>query len=273
MKMNSKTDFNVLLLNDLCSYGKASLTVNIPILSYLGIKVSPLVSVILSNHTAFESFCAFDLTDELEKIIEELKLRNPHFDAFYAGWIALGKQPNIVKDIIKHFNIDIVLIDPILGDNGKLYPSMSDSNVNSMRDIIKYADIITPNITELAVLLDKDPSIQYNEDEVKDMAEKISKMGPDTVIVTSVSRENNVGCLCWQNKNIITVYNPKINISIPGTGDAFSSSLLGYILKGCSTQNALEKAAKFVYNCIEASVKDNDDRVYGISIEKRLNML
>ena len=187
MIMNN--NFNVLLLNDLCSYGKASLTVNIPVLSHFGIKVSPLVSVILSNHTAFESFCAFDLTEQLEKIVEELKIRKPNFDAFYVGWIASGKQPSIVVDIIKHFNIGTILIDPILGDNGKLYPSMSDKHVNAMKELIKYANIATPNITELAILLGKDPSLQYNEEEVKDMARELSEMGPKTVIVTSVSKD------------------------------------------------------------------------------------
>lgn len=268
-----KKDFNVLLLNDLCSYGKASLTVNIPVLSYFGIKVSPLISVLLSNHTAFESFCAFDLTEQLEKIIEQLKLRNPKFDAFYVGWISSGKQPDIVIDIIKHFNIDTILIDPILGDNGKLYPSMSKEHVISMKNIIKHADIITPNITELAVLLDKDPSNKYSEDEVKQMAQDISKMGPKTVIVTSVSKDEYVGCLCYDNNNFITSYYPKINIMIPGTGDAFGSSLLGYILKGYSIKESLEKATKFIYKAVELSVKDNDDRLYGISIEKRLHLL
>ena len=266
-------DLNVLLLNDLCSYGKASLTVNIPILSYFGIKVSPLISVLLSNHTAFESFCAFNLTEQLEKIVEELKLRNPKFDAFYVGWIASGKQPDIVIDIIEHFNISTILIDPILGDNGKLYPSMSSEHVNSMKNIIKHADIVTPNITELSVLLDKDPSKRYNEEEVKEMAVNRSKMGPRTVIVTSVSKDDNIGCLCLENNNIITSYYPKINISIPGTGDAFGSSLLGYILKGNSIEDSVKKATKFIYNSVEASIKENDDRLYGISIEKRLNLL
>ena len=266
-------NFNVLLLNDLCSYGKASLTVNIPVLSHFGIKVSPLVSVILSNHTAFESFCAFDLTEQLEKIVEELKIRKPNFDAFYIGWIASGKQPSIVVDIIKHFNINTILIDPILGDNGKLYPSMSNEHVNSMKELIKYANIATPNITELAILLDKDPFINYSEEEIKDMAGKLALMGPKTVIVTSVPKDDNIGCLCYQSNNIITSYYPKINISIPGTGDAFGSSLLGYILKGDSIENALKKATKFIYDCVEASIKDNDDRVYGIAIEKRLNLL
>lgn len=266
-------NLNVLLLNDLCSYGKASLTVNIPVLSHFGIKVSPLVSVILSNHTAFDSFCAFNLTNELEKIVDELKRKNPKFDAFYVGWISSGKQPSIVIDIIKHFNINTILVDPILGDNGKLYPSMSNEHVNSMKDIIKYANIVTPNITELAVLLDKDPSKSYTEKEVEEMAKQLSTLGPKTVIVTSVSKEDKVGCLCYDNNEFITSYYPKIDISIPGTGDAFGSSLLGYILYGHSIKDALEKATKFIYKSVELSVKENDDRVYGISIEKRLHLL
>ena len=211
-------NFNVLLLNDLCSYGKASLTVSIPVLSHFGIKVSPLISVILSNHTAFESFCAFDLTQQLEKIVEELKIRKPDFDAFYVGWIASGKQPSIVVDIIKSFNIGIILIDPILGDNGKLYPSMSDEHVNSMKELMKYADIATPNITELAILLGKDPSLKYNEEEVKDMAKELAEIGPKTVIVTSVVKDDKIGCLCFENNNIITSYYPKINIDIKDKG-------------------------------------------------------
>ena len=107
----NKKDLSVLIINDLCSYGKASLTVNIPVLSAFGVKVSPLISVLLSNHTAFETFCAFNLTEELEAIVKELKLRKPKFDAFYIGWLSSGKQPEIVIDIIKHFNFKTVLLD------------------------------------------------------------------------------------------------------------------------------------------------------------------
>ena len=269
-------DLNVLIINDLCSYGKASLTVNIPVLSAFGIKISPLISVLLSNHTAFNSFCAFDLTKELEAIIKELKLRKPKFDAFYIGWLSAGKQPEIVIDIIKDFNFQIVLLDPILGDNGKLYPSMSDEHVKSMKGLLKYSTIATPNITELAVLLDKNPSEKYSEKEIEEMAKTLSEMGPKTVIVTSVEKENQLGCLCYNENKIITKYYDKINISMPGTGDAFGSSLLGYILKGETIENALNKATKFIYSSVKASfeeIKSEEERIYGIAIEKRLNLL
>ena len=269
----NKKDLSVLIINDLCSYGKASLTVNIPVLSAFGIKVSPLISVLLSNHTAFETFCAFNLTEELEAIVKELKLRKPKFDAFYIGWLSSGKQPEIVIDIIKHFNFKTVLLDPILGDYGKLYPSMSDEHVKSMKILLKYSTIATPNITELAVLLDKDPSKKYNEKEIEKMAKKLSKIGPKTVIVTSVEKENKLGCLCFDENKIITKYYNKIDISMPGTGDAFGSSLLGYILNGNSIEKALNKATKFVYSSVKASVEEKDDRLFGIAIEKRLNLL
>lgn len=269
----NKKDLSVLIINDLCSYGKASLTVNIPVLSAFGIKVSPLISVLLSNHTAFETFCAFNLTEELEAIVKELKLRKPKFDAFYIGWLSSGKQPEIVIDIIKYFNFKTVLLDPILGDYGKLYPSMSNEHVKSMKRLLKYSTIATPNITELAVLLDKDPSKKYNEKEIEKMAKKLSKIGPKTVIVTSVEKENKLGCLCFDENKIITKYYNKIDISMPGTGDAFGSSLLGYILNGNSIEKALNKATKFVYSSVKASVEEKDDRLFGIAIEKRLNLL
>lgn len=269
-------DLHVLIINDLCSYGKASLTVNIPVLSAFGIKVSPLVSVLLSNHSAFDSFCSFDLTKELEAIVKELKLKKPKFDAFYIGWLSTGKQPEIVVDIIEYFNFKTVLLDPILGDYGKLYSSMSDRHVKSMKGLLKYATIVTPNITELAVLLDKDPAKKYSEKEIEKMAKTLFDIGPKTVIVTSVEKENKLGCLYYTKNKIMTKYYNKIDISFPGTGDAFGSSLLGYILKGETIESALNKATKFVYSLVKASfkeIKEDKDRIYGISIEKRLNLL
>lgn len=268
-------DCNVLLINDICSYGKASLTVNIPVLSAFGIKVSPLITVLLSNHTAFESFCAFDLTSQLEQIVNELKKRNAKFDALYIGWLASDEQVDIVIDIIEYFKIKIVLLDPILGDNGKLYSSMTEKHIKSLKRILKYATIITPNITELCLLLDKNPTKKYTEDNVIEMAKELSNMVSENVIVTSVEKDNKFGSLAYNKKNndITASYFDKINVAMPGTGDAFASALLGYILNDYSIEDSLKKATQFIYTAIELSVKENDNRIYGISIEKRLNLL
>ena len=265
---------NILIINDLCTYGKAALTVNIPILSYLGIEVSPLVSVILSNHTAFESFYACSLTEQLENIVKELKIRKPDFDAFYIGWISSEKQPEIIIDLIQHFKFNNIMLDPILGDNGKLYSSITDKHIDAMRKIIKYSTIATPNITELAILTDKDPKKQYSENEIVNMCIELEKMGANTIVVTSVEKySDKIGCLSYSNGDINTIYNKKINISIPGTGDAFASTLLGFILKNKSINEALKISTDFVFQMIDEAIKDNDDIIHGIIPEKRLKLL
>ena len=264
---------NILIINDLCTYGKAALTVNIPILSYLGIEVSPLVSVILSNHTAFESFYAYSLTEQLENIIKELKKRNPKFDAFYIGWISSEKQPEIIIDLVEHFKFKNIMIDPILGDNGELYSSITNNHINAMRKIIKYSNIATPNITELAILTDNDPTKKYSENEIVNMCKDLEKIGAQTIVVTSVEKEEKVGCLLYSKDRVYTIYNKKINISIPGTGDAFASTLIGFLLKGKSINEALNIATNFVFTMIDEAIKDNDNIIHGIVPERRLKLL
>lgn len=267
-------NLNVIALNDICSYGKVSLTINIPVLSAFSIKVSPLPTVLLSNHTQFESFCAFDLTKEIFAIYEELKKRNPKFDAFYVGWLGDEKQVALAVDIIDFFKIPITVIDPILGDNGKLYTPITQHHVDNMRRLIKYANVITPNITEAAALLneslDKKPDIAT----LKEWSKRLTELGPKSIVITSVEAENNtVGSLCYSEGVFSEYYCPKVDIHIPGTGDAFGSALLGYMLTGKSLLEAAKKSTEFVYKSVEAAAKEGDDRIYGIAIEKRLHLL
>lgn len=266
-------DLNVLILNDLCCYGKASLTVNIPVLSSFGIIVSPLPTALLSNHTQFESFCSFDLTEKLLSIIKDIKLKNPTFDALYIGWLSSEKQADIAINIINDFNINFVILDPILGDNGKLYGPMSSSQVSAMRKLLKYSNIITPNTTEAAALLGYELNTKLDKKISVDWAEKLSKLGPQTVVITSIENNDKIGTLYYQKEDIETYFYNKIPLSIPGTGDAFASSLLGYILKGKNIKEAVKEATKFVYMAVEQAFNDNDSRLYGISIEKRLHLL
>lgn len=267
-------NLDVLILNDLCCYGKASLTVNIPVLSHFGIKVSPIPTMLLSNHTQFESFCSFDLTEKLILIFEELKKRNPKFNAIYIGWLSSEKQADIAIDIIKTFNTNLVILDPILGDNGKLYGPISETHINAMRKLIKHANIITPNITEAAALLGYELNINPDENTAKDWALKLSDMGPKSIVITSIEKDNKIGSMYYQKDEISEIfYHNKIQLSIPGTGDAFGSALLGYILNGYSIKEAVKKATTFVYMAVENAVKDKDNTMYGIAIEKRLNLL
>ena len=266
-------DLNVIVLNDICSYGKVSLTINIPVLSAFSIKVSPLPTVLLSNHTQYSSFCAFDLTDYLFKIVEELKLRDAKFDAFYIGWLGHEKQVDLAVSIIKDFNIPLTMVDPILGDNEHLYTPITDKNVENMIRLLKHADIVIPNTTEFNALLSKPLDKKPSLDEIKSNIKELEALGPKKIVVTSIEVDGKVGSLCSDNGKMSEYLQPKVPIHIPGTGDAFGSALLGYMLKGASLEEATDKATLFMYKSVKAAKDENDDRIFGIAIEKRLSLL
>ncbi len=273
-KCSNKKDLNVIVMNDMCSYGKVSLTVNIPVLSAFSVKVSPLPTVLLSNHTQFSSFCAFDMTEYLFPIVEELKKRNAVFNAFYIGWLGKVSQVDLAVSIIKDFNIPLTIVDPILGDNEKLYSSITDEQVSNMKKLIKHADIIVPNTTEFSALLglpiDKKPSIET----IKENIETLREYGPKNIVVTSVEEGDNVGTLCYcEDGSIFTHLLPKLPIHTPGTGDAFGSSLLGYLLTGDNLETATKKATNFLHEAVSKVCESDFDRSFGIPIENYLHLL
>ena len=147
-------------IHDLSGYGRASLTVAIPILSYMGYQVCPLPTAILSAHSEYKDFRSFDLTDQMQGIIDHWKELDLHFDALYSGYLASEKQMNIVSGFFDDFSQDdnFILVDPVLGDHGKLYPGMDTGMITGMRELCKKANVITPNLTEAAFLLDTAPS-------------------------------------------------------------------------------------------------------------------
>ncbi len=268
-----KKDLNVIVMNDMCSYGKVSLTVNIPVLSAFSIKVSPLPTVLLSNHTQYPSFCAFDMTKYLVEIIKEIKKLKVKFDAFYIGWLGDRAQVDLAISIIEDFNIPITLIDPILGDNEKLYSPITNEQVSNMRELIKYGDIIVPNTTEFSALMGLDINEKPSINTIKENIYKLRDLGPKNIIVTSVVENEKVGTMTLANDKITTHLLSKLPIHIPGTGDAFASSFLGYLLRSMSIEEASVKATDFLHKSVSQALRNDNDRTYGIPIEDYLDLL
>ena len=148
-------------IHDLSGFGRSSLTMIIPILSHMQLQVCPLPTAILSTTTEFPDFHFHDLTNEMIKIAEHWGELNLKFEAIYSGFLGSDRQIDIVRDFIDKFRQkdQLIVVDPVLGDNGKLYPSITSKMVAGMRSLISKADIITPNISEALFLLDKKPKI------------------------------------------------------------------------------------------------------------------
>lgn len=275
----SKTK-EIVAIHDLSGIGRVSLTVVIPILTSMGFHVSPLPTAILSSHTQYPHFSFLDLTDEMRKIIAEWKKLSAGFDTFYSGYLGSPEQVQIVKDFIQEFRKDnnLVVVDPVLGDNGRLYTGFDITIVEEMRRLITVADIITPNLTELFYLLDIPYEKEYTDEKLKQYLLALSDKGPSIVIITSVPVAND------PHQTSVYAYNrnggrfwkvtcPYLPAHYPGVGDTFTSVITGAMMQGDSLPMALDRATQFCYQGIRATFGYEYDSREGILLEKVLHNL
>lgn len=263
-------------IHDLSGYGRASLTVAIPILSHMGYQVCPLPTAILSAHSEYKGFRSLDLTDYMESFISHWKEMQLEFDAIYTGYLASVKQMDIVLDFFNHFKNDrnFILVDPVLGDHGNLYSGMTTGMVQGMRKLCSQADVITPNLTEAAFLLGHDQQQEINEETALRWCKQLSELGPKYVIITSApgTHANNVSTLAYNRLDGRTwrVMCDYIPASYPGTGDAFASVITGCLLHGDSLPEALDRAVHFINMGIKATFGYDHNPLDGMKQEKVL---
>lgn len=267
-------------VHDLSGVGRVSLTVVIPILSSMGFQVCPLPTAVLSSHTQYPHFSFLDLTDEMPRIISEWQRLGFQFDAFYTGYLGSSRQIQIVADFIDEFRQQdsLVVIDPVLGDNGKLYTNFDQAMVKEMQQLITKADVITPNLTELFCLLDQPYKEENTEEELKAYLRLLSDKGPQIVIITSVSvlkdtHQTSVYAYNRQGNRYWKITCPYLPAHYPGTGDTFTSVITGALMQGDSLPIALDRATQFILQGIRATFGYEYDNREGILLEKVLHNL
>ena len=140
----------IAVINDMSGYGRCSLTVAIPILSAMGTQCCPVPTAILSNHTEFPVYFFDDYTDKMRDYIGKWKELGLEFDAISSGFLGSAEQIAIVLDFVESFGNDHtrIIIDPVMGDHGKLYATYTEEMCEEMKQLVSYADIVTPNMTE-----------------------------------------------------------------------------------------------------------------------------
>ncbi len=281
----------VLTVQDISCVGKCSLTAAIPVISAMGIEVCPLPTAILSNHTAFSSFSFLDLTDKIPEILNEWKKQGFHFDAIYTGYLGSIKQIDLVHKILDEFaqNDTLVVIDPCMADNGKLYTGFSQDFVNQMAKLCGRANVILPNMTEACFLVNQDYDIftHTNESITKVMA-KLLSLGAQQVILKGVefSKEKIGVAYCSQklfDNNFSTNENNMEDMNIyfhhrydenfHGTGDVFASAVTGALVLKKDIKDAVKIACDFVQESIECTLLNPNYNWYGVDFESALRNL
>ncbi|MBQ3554421.1 MAG: pyridoxamine kinase [Clostridia bacterium] len=271
----------VAAINDLSGFGRASLCSIIPTLSSMGVQVCPVPTTIMSTHSGdFEDYTFHDMTDELPAYIEHWSKLGLTFDCIYSGFLGSPRQAELVADIVNRFRTKdtLVVVDPVMGDNGSLYSSISEEMVPEMRKLIAKADIIVPNFTEAALLLGREVKNDITKEEMREWLRALSDLGPDTVLITSAPDTENkdmVGVVAYERScdKYWKVTSRCLEDYYPGTGDVFASVLIGSLLKGDSLPEAIDWAAQFVSQCIKASSGYDYERRDGVLLERVLPLL
>ncbi len=274
----NKPVMEVAAFHDLSGYGRASLTVAIPILSAMGIQVCPVPTSILSTQTSgFTDYSFEDCTDNMEKIISHWKKLDIRFDAVYTGFLGSGRQISIIEDFISFFKQEkqIIVVDPVMGDNGMSYDTIDDEIIGGMKSLVSKADIITPNITEAAMLTGEEIKLDTAVQR-KDLLRKLAGMGPEKVVVTSVPEMENKMSVIAYEKNTESFWKVEhlfIDAYYPGTGDIFTSVLTGSVLNGDSLPAAMNKAVSFLSLAIKTSYGYNIPNRNGVMFERVISEL
>lgn len=265
----------VLSIQSFACVGQMAIGAALPVISAMGVECVPLPTAVLSSHTAFQHVHFHDLTGEMRPILDMWALENQKFDVICTGYLGSVEQIDIVCEIIERFGGPgvTVIVDPVMGDNGKLYSRFAAEFVAAMRRLVRRADVVLPNLTEAAALLD----VPYSEQpEVETLARALTDMGAKCAVITGVhAGEDRLGAAGYDARSGVfgQVLSEKLPGSYFGTGDIFAAVLAGALAKGASLQAGLKLAVDFVAECIRVTIADEERRNRCTSFELALGTL
>ena len=269
-------DKKIVTIQDISCYGQCSITVALPILSACGYETAILPTSILSTHTAgFKGFEYKDMDEELDRFLEHWDKEGLGFDAIYTGYLGSVSLIDFTIRAIKQLKKEnsLVIVDPAMGDKGKLYPAFNEEYALKMRELIKEADIILPNITEAAFMSGFSYQDKYDKEYIEKLLKELSKYTSAKIILTDVSfQKNATGVYIYDNGYFQYYKHHKIGNGYHGTGDIFSSTFIASYLKNHELYLSVKMAADYVYRCINYTQSDKD-HWYGVKFEPLLNGL
>ncbi len=263
----------IVTVQDISAVGKCSLTVALPIISACGVECGVMPTAVLSNHTQFSGWTFHDLTDEITPICDQWQKEGIGFDAIYTGYLGSFRQIELVEDMIARFKTkdSLVIVDPAMADNGKLYYGFTPEFAKRMGELCGKADLILPNLTEAAFMLGEKYLETYTKEEIRELLKKLAALGAKKVALTGISyKEDEIGVEMYDSEtdSFFSYFGKKYPVSFHGTGDIFSSAVVGAHCRGKSLEEALKIAVDYTAECIRLTLDDPDHRTYGVNFEE-----
>ena len=264
-------------IHDLSCFGRCSLTIALPVLSAMGCQCCPLPTALLSAHTGFPGNTFLDLTVEMGRIAEHWAAMDLQFDAIYSGFLGSADQVDTVARFFDTFKKSdtAVIVDPVMGDHGTAYRTCTPELCRGMRVLAENSDVITPNLTEAALLLDR-PYEEIRQADAYEVVRRLSLGGRRSVVLTGYSSEpGQTGTLCFDRDSgeSKAVQTPREPQDFSGTGDLFASVLAGGVARGVPLFQAAQAAADFVRDCIARTLAEGLTEQDGVDFEPLLGQL
>ena len=269
----------IVTIQDVSCVGRCSCTVALPIISVMGAECAVLPTAVLSTHTEFQDYTFRDLTGDIPGIVEHWKKEKFQFDCIYTGYLGSIRQLKMVTDFIDDFRTgsNSVIIDPVLGDYGKLYPGFTEEFASAMGQLCSKADVIVPNLTEAAFLLNEPCRLSgYDENWIRGLLKRLSGLGVRNAVLTGISlKPDQLGVMGYdaETDQYYSYFHPRQNASFNGTGDIFASTLAGAYVQGRSLLESLTIAADFTSECVAVTLENPNHVFYGVEFERVLPKL
>ncbi len=275
--MNGFMQKKILALHDLSGYGRSSLVPIIAVLSAAGHQCVPLPTAFFSTHTAIPDWVTSDLTGVMQGVINQYDELGLRFESVYAGFLGSAEQIDLVQQAAKRLCADngLTLIDPVMGDNGEVYQTYTPEMCRRMRELCEIADIITPNTTEAAILLDRAPADKpCSAEQTWEWLRALHTRYGAQIVLTGLDYEKGqVGSACFDGEQGMISLHARINRYYPGTGDLFAATMLGALLNGSDLNRASAFAGEFVKDCIAYTETQGTDPMHGVQFERLLGRI
>ena len=267
----------IAMINDIAGYGRCSATESIPIISAMKVQVCPVPTSLFSNHTGFPVHFMHDCTPYLRDYLAKWKELGFRFDGIYCGFLGSAEQIGIVQEFLAGWPDVPFILDPVMGDHGKAYRTVTPEHCEGLKSLLSRAAIITPNITEACLLTDTPyRESGWKRDELCLLARQLHAMGPDKVVITGLrENEDYINFISERTDGLTTEVNRTHSAghSWHGTGDIFASIIAADAVNGVSFGESVEKAASFVRTCISASIQLGIPEQEGVCFENFLGQL
>lgn len=262
-------------VHDLSGFGRCSLTVALPVLSAMGVQTSCLPTAVLSTHTGgFQGYTFRDLTEDMRPFYRHWQREGFRFDALYTGYLGSEEQIDIVGDFLSAFRTkdNLILVDPVMGDHGRLYSLYTPAMAAGMKRLCARADVVVPNMTEAALLTGMEyREGNHEEGYLEALCGRLLALGAKQVVLTGVSPgPGRMGAACHDGRRLELYAPPRVDAHYDGTGDLFASVLLGALLHGRTLKQAVCLAADFTRDCVARSLHNGTDPHFGVDFEPAL---